>query len=264
MIGNARIVLAVFFVVLVTIVLLPIHLLLLALRHPWRTRLPKYWHRAALWAIGIKVVTHGRIDRRRPLLVASNHISWLDILVLASVADVTYVAKSEVRDWPVFGFLAKLQRSIFVVREQRQRTQDQADEIAERLGAGEIVVLFPEGTTSDGNRLGLIKSSLFAAATSAATHSAGKCVHVQPVAIAYTRIQGMPMGHYHRPIAAWPGDVELMPHLLGVLREGAIDAEVSFGEAIEVTPGSNRKEISARAERQIRLMLEDRLRGREH
>jgi 1-acyl-sn-glycerol-3-phosphate acyltransferase len=242
------------------LVLLPFHLLFLALKHPNRTRLPKYWHRAALTALGVKVRVHGIPASRRPLLIVSNHSSWIDILVLASVADVTYVAKAEVKGWPVFGTLARLQRTIFIEREQRSRTQTQANEMADRLNAGEAVVLFPEGTTSDGNRLYAVKSSLFAAATAAAER--GGLVHVQPVAIAYTRIHGMPMGHYHRPVAAWPGDVELMPHLLGVLREGAIDAEISFAEPIAVTAETNRKDVSAQAEADIRGMLEDRLRGR--
>ena len=262
MVGTIRIAVGLMLVVAITLALLPLQLLFLAFGLPARNRLPRYWHRAALWAIGVKVRVHGRPDAKRPLLLVSNHSSWLDILVMASVTDVTYVAKAEVRDWPLFGLLARLQRSIFVVREQRSRTQDQADEMASRLNAGEAVVLFPEGTTSDGNRLALIKSSLFGAATAAATTAPDGVVHVQPVALAYTRIHGLPMGHFHRPIAAWPGDIELLPHLTGVLKAGAIDAEVSFGVEIPVTPASNRKLVSAAAERQIRTLLEDQLRGR--
>lgn len=262
MIARIRAALALLAVFAVTLVLLPVHLVLLWLEHPWRNRLPRLWHKVALWALGVKVVTHGEPSGKRPLLIVANHSSWLDILVLASVMDVTYVAKAEVRDWPVFGLLARLQRSIFVEREQRRKTPQQASEMAERLNAGEIVVLFPEGTTSDGNRLLLMKSSLFAAAMAAAAESPDGTVHVQPVAVAYTRIHGMPMGHYHRPIAAWPGDVELLPHLIGVLETGALDVEVAFGQAIDVTPETNRKQLSQQAEEQIRDFLERLLRGR--
>lgn len=262
MIAWIRIVLALLALLVVSAVLMPVHLVFLWLEHPLRNRMPRLWHRAALWLIGVKVITHGQPAKARPLLLVSNHSSWLDILVLASVADVTYVAKAEVRDWPIFGVLARLQRSIFVVREQKRRSQDQANEIAERMNAGETVVLFPEGTTSDGNRLLLTKSSLFGAATSAVAGSPGGRVHVQPMAIAYTRIHGMPMGHYHRPVAAWPGDVELLPHLLGILKTGALDAEVAFGEAIEVTEATNRKALAAGAEDQIRTLLEKLLQRR--
>jgi 1-acyl-sn-glycerol-3-phosphate acyltransferase len=261
MIAWIRIGFAVLALLVVTLALLPFHLLCLWLKLAWRNRLPRYWHKAALWAIGVKVRTHGRLGADRPLLIVANHSSWLDILVLASVADVIYVAKAEVRDWPVFGLLARLQRSIFIARDQRRKTQDQANEIAERLNAGEIVVLFPEGTTSDGNRLLDTKSSLFGAATSAAAETPTGRVHVQPVGIAYTRIHGMPMGHYHRPVAAWPGDIELMPHLLGVLEIGAIDAEINFGPALDVTKETNRKALSQTAEAEIRRLLEALLRG---
>jgi 1-acyl-sn-glycerol-3-phosphate acyltransferase len=254
-IAKVRIALAILALLTVTVILLPFHLVFLWLKHPWRNRLPRYWHKAALWALGVRVTVHSSLARQRPLLIVANHSSWLDILVLAAVADVTYVAKAEVRDWPVFGVLARLQRSIFVVREQRRKTQHQANEIAERMNAGEIVVLFPEGTTSDGNRLFATKSSLFGAATSAVAESPEGRVHVQPLAIGYTKIHGMPMGHYHRPVAAWPGDVELLPHLMGVLETGALDAEVNFGPAIEVTAETNRKFLAQAAEDEIRRLL---------
>ncbi|MBX9458326.1 MAG: 1-acyl-sn-glycerol-3-phosphate acyltransferase [Rhizobium sp.] len=262
MIAWIRLWLAVGAVILISLILFPLHLLLLWLRHPWRNRLPRIWHKFTLWAIGVRVHVHGQAERRRPLMLAANHSSWLDILVLASVVDATFVAKAEVRDWPVFGVLARLQRSIFIKREERRQTREQADEMAARLNAGETVVLFPEGTTTDGNRLGEIKSSLFAAASSAAHLAPDRVVHVQPVAIAYTRIQGMAMGHFHRPIAAWPGDVALMPHLVGILRAGAIDVDVRFGDTVEVMAGTSRKHVSGFVREQLRDMLEKSLRGR--
>jgi 1-acyl-sn-glycerol-3-phosphate acyltransferase len=262
MIAWLRIAARLFGVFIVTVLLLPFQLVFLATGHRWRARLPRLWHRAALRAIGVRVEVKGKLGERRPLLVVSNHSSWLDILVIGSVADVTYVAKADVKDWPVFGLLARLQRSIFVEREQKRRSQDQANDMAERLNAGEVVVLFPEGTTSDGNRLLVTKSTLFAAATSAAQTSSTGMVDVQPAAIAYTRIHGMPMGHYHRPVAAWPGDIELLPHLIGVLKTGAIDAEVNFGPPIEVTTATNRKALAIQAESEIRRLMEECLRDR--
>jgi lyso-ornithine lipid O-acyltransferase len=178
------------------------------------------------------------------------------------VADVVYIAKAEVRGWPVFGLLARLQATIFVEREQRQKTGDQVDEIARRLTDGEIVVLFPEGTTSDGNRLLEMKTSLFGAAASAVPHAPRGVVHIQPVSIAYTGVHGMAMGRFHRPIAAWPGDIELLPHLLGVAREGAVDVDVDFGERVDYSRTSNRKQVSREVEARIRAMLGARLRGR--
>ena len=262
MIVWLRIALAGLVLAAVTLVLLPVQLV--ALRFDWKIRrcLPRLWHRFACRMIGLRVTVHGVPEKSRPLLIAANHASWKDILALGSVADVAYVAKAEVRDWPVFGILARLQATIFVTREEKRRAGDQVDEIAQRLAGGEIVVLFPEGTTSDGNRLLEIKTSLFGAAASAVPHAPEGVVHVQPVSIAYTGIHGMAMGRYHRPIAAWPGDITLLPHLLGILREGAVDVEIDFGERVEYRRDSNRKAVAREIEARIRAMLSSRLRGR--
>ena len=248
----------------VTLSLLPFQLVGLAFDLKIRRHIPRYWHRAACWLLGIRIHVHGKLDRRRPLMLASNHVSWKDILVLGAVADVAYIAKAEVAGWPIFGLLAKLQKTIFVVREQKRRTGEQVNEIAERMAGGEIVVLFPEGTTSDGNRLLDVKSSLFGAAAAAVPHTPSGVVHVQPVAIAYTRVHGMAMGHYHRPVAAWPGDIPLAPHLLGVLKEGALDVVVAFGQTVDFRAGDNRKLLSQNVTGQMRRMLVRHLRGREY
>jgi 1-acyl-sn-glycerol-3-phosphate acyltransferase len=257
-----RIAIALTVLVTVTLVLLPIQLVGLRFNLKIRRRLPRLWHRVACWALGLRVRVHGTLEPKRPLLLAANHASWKDILVLGSVADVAYIAKAEVRNWPVFGLLARLQATIFVEREQRQKTGDQVNEIAKRLTAGEIIVLFPEGTTSDGNRLMEIKTSLFGAAASAVPHAPDGVVFIQPVSIAYTGVHGMAMGRFHRPLAAWPGDIELGPHLLGVMREGAVDVDVDFGERVDYSRASNRKQVSRDVETRIRAMLGARLRGR--
>ncbi len=248
----------------VTLIMLPFQLVGLAFDLKMRRKLPRYWHRMACFLLGIRIHVHGRLEGRRPLMLASNHVSWKDILVLGAVADVVFIAKMEVAKWPIFGTLAKLQKSIFIAREQKRKAGEQVNEIAERLKAGEIVVLFPEGTTSDGNRLLEVKSSLFGAAAAAVPHTNEGVVHVQPVAIAYTRIHGMAMGRYHRPIAAWPGDIELGPHLLGILKEGAIDVDVAFGETIDFRTGDNRKHLSQAVTSRIRRMLIKHLRGRDY
>jgi 1-acyl-sn-glycerol-3-phosphate acyltransferase len=244
-----------------TVFFLPVQLIGLFFDLPFRRRLPRYWHRIACHALGIKVHVHGRLETSKPLLLVVNHVSWTDIMVLGSVADVAFIAKTEVRNWPVFGLLARLQKTIFIAREQKRSAGAQVNEIAQRLADGEIVVLFPEGTTSDGNRILPVKSSLFGAASSAAEQVPGELVHVQPVAIAYTGIYGMAMGRYHRPVAAWPGTIGLVPSLLGLLKAGAIDVDVSFGETIPFRRGDNRKALSVQATMSLRAMLGFSLRG---
>jgi 1-acyl-sn-glycerol-3-phosphate acyltransferase len=248
-------------IVMVTIVMLPVQLL--SNRFGWKLSwyLPHFWHRIACRLLGIRIIRHGSLSKHRPLMIVANHSTWKDILVLSAVADVVFIAKSEVKDWPVFGWLARWQRSIFIERERKRDTGNQVSEVARRLAAGEIVVLFAEGTTSDGNRLLPFKSSLFGAAASALEASPTGDVAIQPVAIAYTHANGLPLGRYFRPIAAWPGDTELTPHLFGVLKEGAIDVHVGFGEALIYNRQSNRKEISRRAEEDVRRMMQEYLYG---
>ena len=263
MIHKLRLAFGFLIIALVSLFMLPLQCL--CLYFDWRLRryLPRIWHRIVCYWFGLRIRVHGTPDRRRPLMLASNHSSWLDILVLSAVADVAFIAKIEVRGWPIFGWFARLQKTVFVVREQKRKTGEQVNEIADRMAGGEIVVLFPEGTTSDGNRLLEVKSSLFGAAAAALSGAPDSVVHVQPVAVAYTGIHGMPMGRYYRPIAAWPGDIEMVPHLKGVLACGAIDVDVSFGETVEYRAESNRKQVASTVTERIRIMLADRLLGRD-
>lgn len=248
--------------VLVTLVLLPVQLVALAFDHRLSRRLPRVWHRIACRLAGIRLKVRGEPFRKRPLLLIANHVSWKDILVLGSLGDVTFVAKSEVRSWPVFGWLARLQRCVFIDRDNRRLAGGQASDMAERLKAGEIVVLFPEGTTSDGNRVLPFKTALFGAAATALPHVDDHAVFIQPVALAYTGVHGMAMGRYHRSIASWPGRVELGAHMLGVLREGAFEVDVVFGEPVRFDGASDRKKTARLIEAEIRATLGRALRGR--
>ena len=244
-----------------TLLILPVQKLGLWLDLPYRRYLPRYWHRIACFCLNVRVTVHGEASSERPLLLAVNHASWIDILVLGSVADVVFVAKSEIRDWPIFGYLAKLQKTIFVEREQKRDAGNQVSEISSRMAAGEVVVLFPEGTTSDGNRMLDVKSSLFGAASTTADQVEGESVFVQPVAIAYTGVNKMAMGRYHRFIAAWPGSIGLVPHLKGLIKANGISVDVTFGEAEHFKKGDNRKRLASNMRSKIREMLQFSLRG---
>lgn len=261
MIAKLRIATLLTIVVIVTLFLAPIQILGLRLNWRLRRKLPGFWHRIACRLLGLKVHVNGAVAAGRPLMIASNHASWLDILVLSAVADVVFIAKSEVRTWPIFNTLARLQATIFIEREERRKTGDQVNEIGARLAAGEIVVLFPEGTTSDGNRLLPVKTSLFGAASAALPAAPEGIVLIQPVAVAYTRAHGLPLGRFHRTIAAWPGDTELLPHLSGILKMGSIEAEVTFCDPIVFSASSNRKAVSRAVEEKISTALHATLRS---
>jgi 1-acyl-sn-glycerol-3-phosphate acyltransferase len=238
----------------------------IALRTGWWSdrRAPRLWHRLTLRVLGIRVHVQGALAAERPLLIASNHVSWIDILVLGSLADVHFIAKSEVRGWPVLGAFARLQRSVFIERERKQTAPGQARAIADRLANGDPMVLFAEGTTSDGSRVLPFKSTLFGAARMALEALEKPHVFVQPIAIAYLRRGGLPLDRRERGMIAWIGDTDFVPHLKMILRSGSIDVEVRFGTPIAFAAESDRKEVAKGAEALVRRMLVEALRQREY
>ncbi len=255
MIGWVRLVFALLCVILATLLLVPIQVL--AMWTGWYSEnlARGLWHRINVRVLGFRIHVAGKMTLQRPLLIASNHISWTDIEVLASLFDLTFIAKSDIDDWPIIGKLFRLQRPIYVERSRKRKTGEQASEIAERMARDQPIVLFPEGSTGDGNRVMPFKSSLFGAAAKSIESGIRETVHIQPVAIVYTRIHGVPMGRLHRPLAAWIGDSALLPHLKELLRNGGVDVELHFGEPVEFSAETSRKAAARLMESRVKEMM---------
>jgi lyso-ornithine lipid O-acyltransferase len=248
---------------LVALVLLPLQFASLWLKLRTARWLPLVFHRAAARIMGIRIHIVGRPSEDRPMLILSNHVSWIDIIALGSVTPLSFVAKAEVAGWPVFGMMAKLQRSVFVDRNKRGETGKVNGEIAERLKEGDPIVLFAESTTSDGNRILPFRSALVGSAQETIlSGGTGKHVCLQPVAIAYTRRDGLPTGRMGRAHIGWYGDMHMLPHLVGILRGGPLDVEVRFGLPMAFDVGSDRKSVTKQAEDQVRLLAAGALTGR--
>lgn len=243
------------------VVAIPLQWISLKLGLPSRRWIPLGFHKFCVRMFGLRVSVRGLPAPERPLLLISNHSSWLDIVALSSVLPVVFIAKSEIARWPLFGLFARLQRSVFVDRAKRQETREVNRAIAARLAEGDPVVLFGEGTASDGNLIRPFRSALLGALRDALGEQGRGSV--QPVSVAYTRLQGIPMGRQHRPVAACYGDMNLLSHLKRVLREGAIDVVVSFGAPFEVQPGMDRKLLARSTEDAVRRMTAAALAGRE-
>ena len=218
-------------------------------------RIPVVFHRLALWALNIRVHASGTPPRDAPSLVLANHCSWLDILVLGSLRPLSFVAKSEVEGWPGIGFLAKMQRTIFIDRENRRATGGVAALMARRLGRGELIVLFAEGTTSDGNRVLPFRASLVGAARMALMDHSLERIALQPLTIAYIRRNGLPVSRRERPEICWYGDMDLAPHLLGVLKGGPVDVLVEWGAPILFDSHTDRKRAAMVAQETVRAGL---------
>ena len=245
-----------------TLVLLPLQLIGIAFDLRLQRTIPHLYHRILCALIGVRIREVGARSRASPALILSNHVSWLDICVISALTPVVFVAKSEVAGWPVFGWLARLQRTIFINRQARHQTGAATREIAGRLLGGDAVVLFAEGTSSDGIRVLPFRSSL----VGAVHHALGNSTHhtqitVQPMSLAYVGFGGVPMGRGLRERVAWYGDADLMPHLLHVLSSGAVDVTVSWGEAVAYEMSADRKAIARDAEKSVRRMTAAALRG---
>jgi lyso-ornithine lipid O-acyltransferase len=216
-------------------------------------KIPVLFHRLILFLFGVRVTEKGRPPGQAATLVLSNHVSWLDIPVIGSLHPVSFIAKSDVDGWPVIGHLARLQRSVFIDRQRRRATADVNRAVAERLSRGDVIVLFAEGTTGDGNRILPFRSSLVGAARATLDDHTGAKISVVPLAITYTRRNGLPVGRRERPEIAWYGDMELVPHLGLFARRGPLDAVVIWGDPILFN--GDRKEATLAAESAVRAAI---------
>src|SRR5436190_22290062 len=182
---------------LVTSVWMPVQWLAVAVKRPLRRRIPVLYHRFVCRLLGVRVRMSGTPVDARPLLIVANHSSWLDISIITSLAPVVFVAKSEIARWPFFGLLAKLQRTVFVERDRRQKTADVNAQIGQRLAEGDPVLLFGEGTAGDGNRVLPFRTALIGAARDAiASAEHVTQVWIQPLSIAYVSQQGIALGRH--------------------------------------------------------------------
>ncbi len=223
-----------------TVALVPLQCVLMAVRAPISRRLPMIWHRGVCRIMGFRVERHGKKSEASPTLFVCNHTSYLDINALGAVVPGSFVAKAEVRSWPLFGFLSRLQRTVFVER-RAARTAHHRDEMIERLEAGDNLILFPEGTSNDGNRVLPFKSAFFGIAERPIR---GKPLTVQPISISYTRLNGMPMGRPYRPFYAWYGDMGLAGHIWTVAGLGTATIAIEFHDPLTIEECGTRKRMA--------------------
>jgi 1-acyl-sn-glycerol-3-phosphate acyltransferase len=224
----------------VTLLLMPVQALFVALGTRMAERFPVAYHKICCRLMGIDIATVGTMSQNRPTLFVSNHTSYLDITVLGALIPGSFVAKAEVAKWPLYGWLAKLQRTVFVDR-KRNTAHTQRDQLQQRLAAGDNLILFPEGTSNDGNRVLPFRSALLSVAEAA---SAEAPLVIQPVSVAYVALNGIPMGHGLRPLVAWYGDMTLGPHLWQFSRLGKVTVVVEFHPPVDLKDAGSRKDLA--------------------
>lgn len=236
---------------------MPIQVVLLAVSRRAATAFPVFFHRRLARILGFRIRVIGA-RRKGPTLFVANHLSYIDIVILGASVYGSFVSKAEVRGWPIFGQLAMLQRTVFIRRE-RAAAKAQAEEINARLAAGDSLLVFPEGTSSDGAGVLAFKSSLLSVA---AARPNGEPVAVQPVTLVYDRLDGMPAGRFLRPFIAWYGDMDLAGHAPTLLGLGVVGATVIFHPPLTLEAAGDRKTLARLCEQAVRAGYESALRGR--
>jgi lyso-ornithine lipid O-acyltransferase len=244
---------------ILTLLLMPVQAVLVMLGSRGAVWLPRVYHRVCCRLLGFKIEIRGRRSQVEPTLFVANHSSYADIFVLGALLPGSFVAKLDMRNWPFFGWLARLQRTVFVDR-RTSTTREQRKSMEKRLESGGNLILFPEGTSNDGSRVLPFKSALFSAA---GIDRAGTPLVVQPVSVAYTRLDGMPIGRFLRPFFAWYGDMELMPHVWTLVGLGTVTVVVEFHHAVTLAEKGSRKALAEHCRKVIAAGVSAALSGRQ-
>lgn len=243
-----------------TVPLMPVQAVLVRVSPKAARRFPHWYHRQVCRLMGISLEIEGAVARDVPVLLVCNHTSWLDIPVLSALAPLSFVAKKEVGGWPFVSSLARLQRTVFIDRNKRQAAGDAADEISSRLATGDTIVLFAEGTSSDGNRVLPFKTSLFGAVKGESAPPANAVV--QTAAVVYTHLHGVPILRADRPRVGWYGDMVMQTHAWGVLKSGPLSVTIRVGPPVPLEDFAGRKDLALTSERAVRKAVLGVLRGR--
>jgi len=201
------------------------------------------WFARIYWAgvrriLGLRLTVVGQLAEGRPIVFIANHCSWIDIVALGSVLPGCFVSKADVAGWPLVGWIAKLGRTIFVSRHRATMERERADMHA-RLAAGDNIILFPEGTTSDGVRILPFQSGFLAIAEAPARPV------IQVVTIVYDGLDGLPVRRRDRPEISWYGDMDMAGHFPKIGRRWMFHATVILDPPLNYAAFGNRKILSA-------------------
>lgn len=250
-----RVLFFIFVFIPVMIVIIPLQALINALKLPFWNVLPRFFHRVGCVFLGLRVTVIGQPATGRPTLLVSNHISWTDIVSIGSVADVTFVAKREVGDWFFVGMMARLQKTIFVDRTRRSDAGRTASEMGAHMAGGNAVLLFAEGQSHIGTHVLPFRSALVGAAQHAMIDAGAKDVVIQPLTIAYTKLQGLPVSRNERSLIAWIKSKSVGQNIRDILGGPIKDVTVAFGVPRPLSEADSRKLVTKAAENDVRAML---------
>jgi 1-acyl-sn-glycerol-3-phosphate acyltransferase len=237
------------------VIALPIQWVIVKLDMKCWQYVPRGFHKLSCILLGLRVRTIGTPSEGRPTLMVSNHIAWTDILAIGSQAPVTFVAKREVGDWPIVKQLAYLQRTIYADRNRRSETGRTAQAMGKHIADGHSVVLFAEGQSDIGTHVLPFRSALVGAAQMAIAGAGAKDVVLQPVTIAYTKLQGLPVSRNERSLLSWAKSNSLGQNLREIFGGSIKDITVAFGAPMPLNSNTDRKVVTKAAEDVVRANL---------
>jgi 1-acyl-sn-glycerol-3-phosphate acyltransferase len=213
---------------------------------------PALFHRLICAGLAVRVRSHGQFSPETMQLIVANHVSWLDVPVLATLGPMSFLAKKEIGQHPVGRALVAMQGVVYVDRGRRSCIPSVNARMAQTMRAGSPVVLFAEATTGDGNRLLRFRSSHFEAIRQASSDGDLEIPVIQPVYLDYSRLAGLPMARGERPRVAWYGDMTFLRHFFQFIQGGGVTCDVYIGAPIRVVPRLDRKSAARLAEASVR------------
>ena len=216
----------------------------LALPGRAKAAFPRFFWARFTAALGLTVRVVGQPASRetgRPVIFVSNHSSWVDIPVIGGVLTGSFVAKGDIDGWPVIRTIARLGRTVFVSR-QRGSTARERAAMQGVLARGDNLILFPEGTSSDGSRVLPFRSSFFSLAKM--EDATGRLPLLQPVSVVYDRLNGLPAGRSNRAVCAWYGDMDIASHFWRMTQNMDLRATVLLHPPIDPALFPDRKKLT--------------------
>jgi lyso-ornithine lipid O-acyltransferase len=196
--------------------------------------------RQALKAFNFEVEVIGynaELMKNKKFLLVGNHMSYLDIFVLSAIQPCVFVTSVEMQQAFFLGDICELGGCIFIERRTRTKVDRDIGAISETLRGGHHVVIYPEGTSSDGEKVLPFKKSLLMSAVHAG-------VDVMPIVLKYTEVDGQPFSRENRDKLCWYGDMSFAPHFLGLFKLKKVKAELHFLDPIEIKPDADRRQIA--------------------
>lgn len=234
-------------------VMVPLQIIVMIFtRGPAAYTLPFIWQRGMCRILGLKVIVEGAPISKQQTLFVANHVSYLDIPVMGSVLKASFIAKKEVAEWPVFGILSRMQQTAFISR-SRSDAYKGKNALSMMLAEGKSLILFPEGTSTDGRGVVPFKSSLF----SITLDDASPDMVIQPFTLFIDSVDGKsPDDQAVRDLYAWYGDMTLPPHLSALTGLRGVTIRLIFHPVIKPTDFQDRKALADACAVAVRAGLE--------